>query len=107
MQYHRINKYDKKSVYIYKELNSFKLLKNQLTYYLIITLPLILLGLLSHYQVMDSVWFTAFLFVYLLVYRTFVDGKRLVAKGIIQEKDIWKLLIPGKRYTYFRDLYLH
>ncbi len=42
---------------------------------------------------------------YALVYRTYIDGKRLANKKIIPKKDIWKLIIPGKRFKYFKDLY--
>jgi hypothetical protein len=35
-----------------------------------------------------------------------VYGKRLSDKNIIQKKDIWKMIIPGKRFEYFNELYL-
>ena len=44
--------------------------------------------------------------IYVFVYRTFIDGYRLVLKKTISKKDIWKLLVPGTRFEYFKVLYL-
>ncbi len=46
------------------------------------------------------------LLVYVLVYRTWIDGTRLYKKGLIPKKDIWKISYNGARGTYFKELYL-
>jgi hypothetical protein len=35
-----------------------------------------------------------------------MDGKRLSDKNIIKKKDIWKMIIPRKRFENFKELYL-
>ena len=55
---------------------------------------------------MNPTLFVLLLFFYALIFRTYVDGKRLADKNIIQKKNIWKMIIPGKRFEYFRELYL-
>ena len=82
-------------------------MKNRLNFYLAITIPLLTLILLSILGTISSSWFFIFLLVYILVYRTYTDGKRLAEKGIIPETDIWKMVIPGQRIKFFRELYLH
>jgi len=54
----------------------------------------------------SSFYFVLFLFFYALIYRTFTDGIRLFDKKIIKKKDIWKMIIPGSRFKYFKELYL-
>lgn len=43
---------------------------------------------------------------YAFIFRTYLDGKRLVDKNVMVREDIWKLMIPGYRATYFKELYL-
>ena len=62
--------------------------------------------MLSKTDLMNSTLFVLLLFFYVLIFRTFVDGKRLADKGIISRKDIWRMIIPGKRFEYFKELYL-
>jgi hypothetical protein len=81
-------------------------MKNLFIYYLTILLPLGILNLLSKTDLMNPTLFILLLFFYALIFRTYVDGKRLADKNIIQKKDIWKMIIPGKRFEYFRELYL-
>ncbi len=81
-------------------------MKNIFNFYLAIFLPLILLVFLIRYQLIDANYFVILLLFYALVYRTFTDGIRLVDKNIIQKKDIWKMIIPGSRLEFFRELYL-
>lgn len=81
-------------------------MKNIWVYYTAIFVPLVLIILLTNYNLLASWPFIIALFLYVFVYRTFVDGKRLVSKNIITNKDIWKLLIPGTRFEYFKALYL-
>ena len=42
---------------------------------------------------------------YSIVYRTYIDGLRLVSKGIIDRSDIWKMVYNGRRFQYFKELY--
>lgn len=46
------------------------------------------------------------LLVYVLIYRTWLDGSRLHKKGLILKKDIWKIMYNGARANYFKELYL-
>ena len=78
-------------------------MKNILIYYLAILLPIPLLIWISRTD--NSGWFTILLLVYALPYRTLIDGMRLISKRIIKWSEIWKLLIPGQRLEYTRDLY--
>jgi hypothetical protein len=81
-------------------------MKNLFVYYLTILTPLGILIWLSKTDLVNPVLFVLLLFFYVLIFRTYVDGKRLSDKNIIQKKDIWKMIIPGKRFEYFKELYL-
>ena len=78
-------------------------MRNILFYYLAILLPVPLLIWLAWSG--QSVWFVVLILIYTLPYRTAVDGMRLVNKRLMKWKEVWKLLIPGKRWDYSRDLY--
>lgn len=81
-------------------------MKNLLFYYVLILTPIGILFWLNQTHLLEgNVVLILFLF-YALVYRTYVDGKRLADKNIIPKKDIWKMIIPGKRSKYLKDLYL-
>jgi hypothetical protein len=80
--------------------------KNLFTYYLTILLPIVILAWLNKTDLISSTIFVILLFFYILIFRTYVDGKRLADKNIIQKKDIWKMIIPGKRFKHFKELYL-
>ena len=82
-------------------------MKNKLIYYITITTPIILIFMFDRLQIINTNWVVGLFFLYLFVYRTYVDGLRLAAKGVIPKKDIWKVLIPGTRVKYFSELYLH
>ena len=81
-------------------------MKNIFLYYLAIFIPAILIVWLFRTKVIESGLFVGLLFFYLIVYRTFIDYLRLADKGIIGKKDFRKILIPGSRIKYFRELYL-
>jgi uncharacterized membrane protein len=76
-------------------------MKNLSTYYFAILLPLPLLYLSGQHS---SVMFVSLLILYLL-YRGVVDGKRLIDKGLIKEKEVWKAFVPLYTAFYFRELY--
>ena len=81
-------------------------MKNLFIYYLTILSPIGMLTWLSRIDLVSSTLFVLLLFFYVLIFRTYVDGKRLSDKNVIQKKDIWKMIIPGKRFEYFKELYL-
>jgi len=81
-------------------------MKSLFVYYLTILTPLGILIRLSKTDLVNPVLFVLLLFFYVLIFRTYVDGKRLSDKNVIQKKDIWKMIIPGKRFEYFKELYL-
>jgi len=81
-------------------------MKNRLVYYLVIIVPIVIVGLLRKTEMINSVSFVIALAVYALIFRTYTDGRRLADKGIIKETDIWKMIIPGQRIKYFKDLYI-
>ncbi len=81
-------------------------MKNLFLYYLSIFVPLGLIIWLSKIESIDSLYFILLFFFYALIYRTYLDGYRLYKKNIILKKDIWKMIIPGNRFEYFKELYL-
>ena len=80
-------------------------MKNLFIYYLTILSPIGVLTYLSRTDLVNPTLFVLLLFFYVLIFRTYVDGKRLSDKNVIQKKDIWKMIIPGKRFEYFKELY--
>jgi hypothetical protein len=80
-------------------------MKNIGVYYFGVIAPVAIIFLLSKTDTINSHWFVYSFFFYLFVYRTYIDGKRLAHKGLIEKKDIWKLILPGYRLRFFRDLY--
>ena len=79
-------------------------MKNILIYYSAILVPIPLLIWVAKFE--NSFWFAVLLLIYSLPYRALVDGMRLVNKKMIKWNEVWKLLIPGKRMEYTRELYL-
>lgn len=80
-------------------------MRNTLLYYIAIFAPLCLLTFLVMTKAIDNLWFCIFLFFYAFVYRTITDYLRLLSKQIISKDGFWKLLIPGSRIKYFKELY--
>jgi hypothetical protein len=76
-------------------------MKNLLVYYLAIILPLPLIIWSASYS---SSLFVILLFSY-VIYRSFVDGQRLIRKGIINKNDLWKSFIPFWGMRFFKELY--
>jgi hypothetical protein len=46
-----------------------------------------------------------FMIVYSIVYRTYIDGLRLVSKGVIERSEIWGMVYNARRFQYFKELY--
>ena len=80
-------------------------MKNILNYYLAILVPIGILVWLNAADKMDSGVFVFLLLFYVLVYRTFTDGMRLYEKELIKKEDIWKTVLFGYHFKYFRQLY--
>ena len=80
-------------------------MKNLVNYYLATLSPLILLFGMSQLGFIGAKNLVLFFLFYILVYRTCIDGLRLVAMNLIDKKDIWKLVIPGSRAEFLRELY--
>lgn len=81
-------------------------MKNIIIYYLAVVIPVAVIFYLSRTHMINSNWFVYSFLSYLFIYRTYTDGKRLADKGIIKHREIWKMIIPGQRLRFFRDLYL-
>ncbi|HAN18881.1 MAG: hypothetical protein A2X13_07720 [Bacteroidetes bacterium GWC2_33_15] len=78
-------------------------MKNLTLYYTAIIAPVLFIIWLS---ITDrQIWFMIVLLIYAMPYRTFIDGARLVSKKLIKWQDVWKLIIPGRKLEYTRDLY--
>lgn len=80
-------------------------MKNIIFYYLAILLPLGILIGLNSFGMLSSTLFVVLLAGYAIVYRSYTDGRRLFEKGIIQKSEIWKTMIGGYHFKYFRELY--
>ena len=76
-------------------------MKNLIFYYISILLPLPLMLLTTK---TDSMLFTMLLILY-LVYRSIVDGQRLLKKGLLKSNEFWKSFIPLYKMKYFKELY--
>jgi len=81
-------------------------MKNLFVYYLVILLPLVAIAFLTTANLINSTSFFVLLLSYVFVFRTIVDGKKLADNSVILQKDIWKMIIPGNRAKYFKELYL-
>lgn len=80
-------------------------MKNIYVYYCAILLPLAVLLFLMRINYLNIWLLILFIIVYSVVYRTYIDGLRLVSKGIIDKSEIWQMLYKGRRLTYFKELY--
>jgi len=81
-------------------------MRSLIIYYVLIVVPLAALIYAARSKSIDSLWFFILLLIYVLVYRSFTDYYRLRNKKVIDGKDFWRILIPGARAKYFKDLYL-
>ncbi|SDR88194.1 hypothetical protein SAMN04487764_0926 [Gillisia sp. Hel1_33_143] len=81
-------------------------MKNIYFYYFAIITPLVLMIFFLRMFNINSLVFVSFLFTYTLIYRTYIDGLRLVSKGVIEKNEIWKMFYRGLRVEHFKELYL-
>lgn len=78
-------------------------MKDLIIFYFLILLPAP--GLYWLAKQGESSLFVLFLFLYVFVYRIVTDGNRLVKKGLITRKEVFKLFIPLWSLKYFKELY--
>ena len=79
-------------------------MKNLILHHLAIFVPAILLVVFWKQLLPEAA--LSLIFLYGLVYRTWLDGNRLYLKGLILKENIWKVSYNGSRITYFKVLYL-
>lgn len=79
-------------------------MKNRTLYYIALLAPAAALAL--SWEIIPSTLALVLLGFYIIVYRTFVDGLRLAEKGVLAKNEIWKMIKPGMRGKYFKELYL-
>ena len=80
-------------------------MENSKLYYLFMLVPLFVIFSAKQMALISSFELLILLSSYFLIYRTYIDGKRLADKNLIPETEIWKMLIPGQRFKYFQELY--
>lgn len=80
-------------------------MRNIYFYYFAILFPLAMILFLMRMDFVNSWLFITLIITYSIIYRTYIDGLRLVSKGIIEKSDIWKIAYNGRRFEYFRELY--
>lgn len=81
-------------------------MKNIYLYYLAIFGPLLILVGVFQLDLLPNAVAIFLLLVYIFLYRTYIDGLRLLSKNIIKENEIWKLSTYGLRSKHFKELYL-
>lgn len=79
-------------------------MKNRILYYIAILAPAGALAL--SWEILPSTLALVLLGFYVFIYRNFLDGLRLAEKGVIAKNEIWKMIKPGMRGKYFKELYL-
>ena len=79
-------------------------MKNIFLYYFALLAPAVALALC--WNILFPQLSLLLLFIYVFVYRTILDGARLSSKKIIGREEIWKMILPGMRGKYFKELYL-
>jgi len=81
-------------------------MKNLVIYYIAIIIPFAVIIYAGRVHAVNSLWFVFSLLIYVFVYRTLTDYFRLRSKNVIDRKHFWKILVPGARIKYFKELYL-
>ncbi|MCM4160135.1 hypothetical protein FHG64_09910 [Antarcticibacterium flavum] len=75
-------------------------------YYIALFFPLLLLAAVFQKSLLPAWLSISLLLLYVLLYRTWLDGQRLIDKGLINKQERWKVITHGLRAKYFRELYL-
>jgi len=80
-------------------------MKNLFVYYLVAFLiPIPVLFLVMKTQPANLS--VSLFFFYILIYRGITDSFRLIQKGTIRNKDIWKMFVGFGHIAWFKELYL-
>ena len=80
-------------------------MKNTFLYYLLIIIPIVTLVYMVRTELIGTTWRVIYFFSYLLIYRPLTDFYRLKSKGILKNKDFWRVFIPGAIPNYLTNLY--
>ena len=76
-------------------------MKNLLKYHLVTGLPMLLLLYLYIFKIMDFRFFFFLFLIYAFVLRPLIDFQRLKEKGLMTDKDFWKIFgLVRFRYYY-------
>ena len=80
-------------------------MKNLFVYYLVVFLiPIPVLFFVMKTQPANLA--VSLFFFYIFIYRGITDSLRLLQKGTIRNKDIWKMFVGFGHITWFKQLYL-
>ncbi len=79
-------------------------LKNTFIYYVLAFAPFVLV---MDLRASDTSTFFLACGIYFFIYRTFIDFWRLRSRNAIDKNGLWRLLLPGSRVRYFRELYFY
>ena len=77
-------------------------MKNLIIYYFSIVIPI---PMIIWSKEQSFTLFTILFLTYLIIFRGFVDGQRLIEKKVILKKEIWKAFIPFWTAKYTKELY--
>ncbi len=83
----------------------FETMKSSILYYLVITVPFVVLVYFVRLHKINSGLFTVLLLTYVFIYRSITDYLRLLSRNIISRKDFWRTYMPSSRIKYFKALY--
>ncbi|NNF19197.1 MAG: hypothetical protein HKN61_05430 [Flavobacteriaceae bacterium] len=82
-------------------------MKNVFIHYLLLLAPLGLIFWVYEHFELSSELLAGMILVYFLTYKSYLDGRRLVAKNILSPHEIWIMIIPGNHLRYFKELYFN
>ncbi len=80
-------------------------MKNIYLYYIALFAPLLILIQIFQLDLFPSWLAISLLLGYVFIYRTYIDGLRLISKDLIAREEIWKVATPGLRAKFFKELY--
>jgi hypothetical protein len=76
---------------------------NRITFWLLAVVPFA--GLFLLLSLYGAFWFSAFLLIYILLYRPILHIFRLLTLKKIDEKDAWKLFLPFYHTRYWKNIW--
>jgi hypothetical protein len=82
-------------------------MKNIITFYLLILIPLALLVFGAKWQYISEKAFFVLLMIYALAYHPFISGLRLVTNKKIPMSSFWLNFVPFWNLKYFRFLFFN